>query len=209
MLQDEFGLRHGLGYKRDLGAAPVLTQKASLTARRAAPATRGATYAERLKLTDVLGYVAKAGYARDVWRCCGLCRETWRWVPPSMSPADAARMRRDSALWQAIIDLPHRFRHTRLMMASMRGDSVRIRELCEWHANVNSVLPTSAGFIGLYMACLRERTRAFTELGKHGAEVSRQATSHLGPLAFAVASGSVKCVRLLLAAGAGRGAVRT
>ena len=58
-------------------------------------------------LLDVAWIVAKNGYAADVWRCCGICREMWRWIAPELSEEDAARVRRDHPFWQAIINLRH------------------------------------------------------------------------------------------------------
>jgi hypothetical protein len=38
-------------------------------------------YERRLKLTDVIGFVALNGYARESSACAGLNRETWRCIP--------------------------------------------------------------------------------------------------------------------------------
>ena len=49
-------------------------------------------------------------------RVTGLCRDTWRCVPPGLSAADAARVRAEHPIWRAVIDLPHgRYGWTRLM----------------------------------------------------------------------------------------------
>ena len=70
-------------------------------------------------LLDVAWIVAKNGYAADVWRCSGLCREMWRWIAPLLSEEDAARVRRDHPFWQAIINLPLGPRgDTRLILAA-------------------------------------------------------------------------------------------
>ena len=75
------------------------------------PATRSAVaaavaheYEKRLKLTDVIGFVALNGYASETDACAGLCRETWRCIPAGLSAADADRVRRDHPLWQAIVN---------------------------------------------------------------------------------------------------------
>jgi hypothetical protein len=66
------------------------------------PATRSVVAAEayerRLKLTDIIGFVALNGYAREADACAGLNRETWRCIPAGLSAADADRVRRDHPL---------------------------------------------------------------------------------------------------------------
>ena len=62
-------------------------------ARRSRPADDDEAYERRLKLTDVIGFVALNGYAREANACSGLCRETWRCIPAGLSAADADRVR--------------------------------------------------------------------------------------------------------------------
>jgi hypothetical protein len=94
-------------------------------------------YERRLKLTDVIGFVALNGYAREADACAGLCRETWRCIPPGLSAADADRVRRDHPLWQAIIDLKHgEYKQTRLSCAALEGHLMCVRELCDWRADI-------------------------------------------------------------------------
>ena len=88
-------------------------------------------------LLDVAWVVAKNGYAADVWRCCGICREMWRWIAPELSEEDAARVRRDHPFWQAIINLPHFNGRTRLMLAAQHGALTRAETLIAWHADVH------------------------------------------------------------------------
>jgi hypothetical protein len=38
-------------------------------------------YERRLMLTDIIGFVALNGYAREASRCAGLNRETWLCIP--------------------------------------------------------------------------------------------------------------------------------
>jgi hypothetical protein len=107
------------------------------------PATRSVVAAEAydrwLKLTDVIGLVAQNGYAREADACAGLCRETWRCIPAGLSAADADRVRRDHPLWQAIIDLEHgEDKETRLFRAARKGNLSRVRELCDWRADVEA-----------------------------------------------------------------------
>jgi hypothetical protein len=108
------------------------------------PATRSAVAAEayerRLKLTDVIGFVAQNGYAREANACAGLCRETWRCIPAGLSAADTDRVRRDHPLWQAIINLRHgKWKETRLIWAARKGMLSRVRELCDWRAGIEEV----------------------------------------------------------------------
>ena len=87
-------------------------------------------YERRLKLTDVIGFVAQNGYAREASRCAGLCRETWRYIPPWLSASDADRVRRDHPLWQAIINLEHSsWEMTRLCTAANNSRLARVREI--------------------------------------------------------------------------------
>ena len=107
------------------------------------PTTRSVAAAEayerRLKLTDIIGYVALNGYAREVEACAGLNRETWRCVPPGLSAADADRVRAGHPLWQAIINLRHgEWKETRLSWAACKGKLALVRELCEWRADVEA-----------------------------------------------------------------------
>jgi hypothetical protein len=104
------------------------------------PAEDDDAYERRLKLTDVIGFVALNGYAREADACAGLCRETWRFIPAGLSAADADRVRRDHPLWQAIIDLRHgKYKSTRLDLAALKGSLNCVRELCDWRADIEAV----------------------------------------------------------------------
>ena len=110
-------------------------------ARRPRPADDDEAYERRLKLTDVIGFVAQNGYAREASRCAGLNRETWRCIPAVLSAADADRVRRDHPLWQAIIDLKQTkgyWKETRLGSAARHGHLARVRELCDWRADIEA-----------------------------------------------------------------------
>ena len=96
-------------------------------------------YEQRLKLTDVIGFVALNGYASEASRCAGLNRETWRCIPAGLSASDADRVRRDHPLWQAIIDLKHgEDKGTRLGWAAYYGHLARVCELCDWRADIEA-----------------------------------------------------------------------
>ena len=137
-------------------------------ARRIPPADDDDAYERRLKLTDVIGFVALNGYAREANACAGLCRETWRCIPPGLSAADADRVRRDHPLWQAIINLQHgEYKQTRLCSAALDGHLMCVRELCDWRAdmeaaNVNGATP-------LRGACVNGDVDVVRELLAHGA----------------------------------------
>jgi hypothetical protein len=110
-------------------------------ARRPRPAEDDEAYERRLKLTDVIGFVALNGYAREASRCAGLNRETWRCIPAGLSAADADRVRRDHPLWQAIINLKQTkgsWKETRLCWATCRCHLARVRELCDWRADIEA-----------------------------------------------------------------------
>ena len=98
-------------------------------------------YERRLKLTDVIGFVALNGCAREANACAGLCRETWRCIPAGLSASDADRVRRDHPLWQAVINLKHKHVWrvaTRLGWAAINGQLARVRELCDWRADIEA-----------------------------------------------------------------------
>jgi hypothetical protein len=169
------------------------------------PATRSVVAAEayerRLKLTDVIGYVALNGYAREANACSGLCRETWRCIPAGLSATDADRVRRDHPLWQAIINLKHNtLFETRLGWAARSGDLARVRELCDWRADVeatdcfNETPLVSASYYGHH--------EVVRELLSHGANVNVASIHGYTALMWSSILGHVEVVRALLAAGA-------
>ena len=172
-------------------------------AREPPPAETDDAYERRLKLTDIIGFVAQNGYAREANTCAGLCRETWRCIPAGLSASDADRVRRDHPLWQAIIDLRHgRLKRTRLSLAASYGDLARLRELCDWRADVGAQSASGwtallyASNMGLDEGCVRE-------LITRGANVNAiGVTSKWTPLLLACLSGHAHIVRLLLTAGA-------
>jgi len=171
------------------------------------PATRSVVAAEayerRLKLTDVIGFVAQNGYAREASRCAGLCRETWRCIPAGLSAADADRVRRDHPLWQAIIDLKPRMgflKETRLGWAARCGHLARVRELCDWRADIEA-----ADYISctpLIRASTYGHHEVVRELLSRGANTN--AVDCYGSTALLESSsrGHVEVVRALLAVGA-------
>jgi hypothetical protein len=158
-------------------------------------------YERRLKLTDIIGFVALNGYAREADACAGLCRETWRCIPAGLSAADADRVRRDHPLWQAIINLEHGYyKRTRLLQAAENGDLARVRELCDWRADVEP--RDRYGWTALYCACSAECADCARELINRKADTNATSNRGFTPLMAACLNRRVDTVRLLLAAGA-------
>jgi hypothetical protein len=152
-------------------------------------------YKRRLKLTDVIGFVALNGYAREVNACSGLCRETWRCIPAGLSSADADRVRRDHPLWQAIINLVHgRDGLSRLGLAARRADLARVRELCDWRADIEAGTPLMTAIDFGHLDVVRE-------LLSHGANVNAVSSYGFTALSRSSYLGHVEVVRALLAAG--------
>jgi hypothetical protein len=170
-------------------------------ARRPRPADDDEAYERRLKLTDVIGFVALNGYAREANTCAGLNRETWRCIPAGLSAADADRVRRDHPLWQAIINLKHgAFKQTRLCWAARCGHLARVRELCDWRADVeatdyynNTPLITAIDYGHLDVV---------HELLYRGADANAANCNGWTSLIWSSYFGHVEVVRALLAAGA-------
>ena len=101
-------------------------------------------------------------------RVTGLCRDTWRCVPPGLSAADAARVRAEHPIWRAVIDLPHGSNGmTRLMCAAQEGKLTIVRSLCDWHAGLE--VRDSNGRTALYYAYFHCRTGCALELIARGA----------------------------------------
>ncbi len=159
-------------------------------------------YERRLKLTDVIGFVAQNGYAREASRCARLNRETWRCIPAGLSAADADRVRRDHPLWLAIIDLKHgkHIKESRLHWAARSGNLVRVRELCDWRADIEAT--DCYDYTPLHYASIYGNLEIVRELLSRGADAN--AANRYGDTALILSSvkGHVEVVRVLLAAGA-------
>ena len=167
------------------------------------PAEDDDAYERRLKLTDVIGFVALNGYAREASRCAGLCRETWRCIPAGLSASDADRVRRDHPLWQAIIDLKHKhswLTATRLGWAAYNGHLALVRELCDWRADIEAA--DMYGDTPLKDASYRGHLDIVRELLARGANVNVVNNSGWTPLMCSSCYGHIEVVRALLAAGA-------
>jgi hypothetical protein len=68
-----------------------------------------------------------------------MCHDTWRCVPPGLSAADAARVRAEYPIWRSVIDVKYGPSHmTRLMWAVRNGKLALVRELCDWHADMEA-----------------------------------------------------------------------
>ena len=167
---------------------------------RLTPEEEDDAYERRLKLTDVIGFVALNGYAREADACAGLCRETWRCIPAGLSAADADRVRRDHPLWQAIIDLKHgKYSMTRLGRAAYKGKLSRVRELCDWRADIEAA--DKDGRTPLFNASYSGHHDVVRELLDHGANVEAAANGWTS-LLIASHFGHLDVVRELLTRGA-------
>ena len=133
-------------------------------------------------------------------RVTGLCRDTWRCVPPGLSAADADRVRAEHPIWRAVIDLPNRDGWTRLMFAAVDYKLTIVRSLCDWHAGLE--VRDLDGVTALHWACYYDRADCARELIARGADVNVGTTNGFTPLMHACSSGYIDIVRLLLAAGA-------
>ena len=174
------------------------------------PAEDDEEYERRLKLTDVIGFVAQNGYAREANACAGLCRETWRCIPAGLSAADADRVRRDHPLWQAIIDLMHgggEWKQTRLGWAAYNGHLVRVRELCDWRADIEAT--NMYGYTPLWCASRRGHLDIVRELLARGASIEAATNDGVTSLFIASQWGHHDVVRELLARGASIEAARS
>jgi hypothetical protein len=170
-------------------------------ARRLRPAEDDDAYERRLKLTDVIGFVALNGYAREASRCAGLNRETWRCIPAGLSAADADRVRRDHPLWQAIINLKHgALKQTRLCLAARSGHLARVRELCDWRADIEAT--DCYDFTPLVSASYNGHHEVVRALLSRGANANAVASYGNTALIWSSYFGHVEVVRALLAAGA-------
>ena len=165
------------------------------------PAEDDDAYERRLKLTDIIGFVALNGYAREANACAGLNRETWRCIPAGLSASDADRVRRDHPLWQAIIDLKHGgWKQTRLGWAAIKGHLACVRELCDWRADIEGA--DVVGNTPLFYASERGHLDVVRELLARGANVNAVSSIGYTPLMWSGYFGRVEVVRVLLAAGA-------
>ena len=174
------------------------------------PATRSIVAAEayerRLKLTDVIGFVALNGYAREANACAGLNRETWRCIPAGLSASDADRVRRDHPLWQAIINLRHgALKETRLGQTSLYGHLARVRELCDWRADIEAA--DTDGCTPLYNASVQGHLDIVRELLARGANIETANNNGATSLIIASYNSHLDIVRELLARGANVNAV--
>ena len=138
---------------------------------------------------------------RDRCRLAATCCATWRCVPAGLSASDADRVRRDHPLWKAIIDLRHGWhKTTRLGMASRRGNLARVRDLCDWRADIEAA--DTNGSTPLLWACSNGHRDIVRELLASGANVNAVTIGGYTPLIWLSYYGHVEVVRAMLAAGA-------
>jgi hypothetical protein len=130
----------------------------------------------------------------------GLCRDTWRFVPPGLNAAEAVRVRAEHPIWRAVIDVRGRYERTRLMWAASEGKLEQVRSLCDWRASLE--MRNSYGLTVLHWACTFGRKDCARELIARGADVNAATTYGYTPLMNACSCGRIDTVRLLLAAGA-------
>ncbi len=138
---------------------------------------------------------------RDRERLAATCRGTWRYVPAGLSAADADRVRCNHPLWQAIINLKQgALKQTRLSWAARRGHLARVRELCDWRADIeatdlfNSTPLIHASYLG--------QLDVVRELLSRGANVNAADCNGYTALLESSSCGHVEVVRALLAEGA-------
>ena len=143
---------------------------------------------------------------RDQCRLAATCRATWCCVPAGLSASDADLVRRDHSLWQAIIDLRHGKRKmTRLGWAASNGHLARVRELCDWRADVEAA--DTFGGTPLYHASYRGHLDIVRELLARGANIEAADSYGWTSLLRASDRGHLDIVRELLARGADVNAV--
>jgi len=139
--------------------------------------------------------------SQDRKRLAATCRGTWRFIPAGLSAADADRVRRDHPLWQAIINLKHGdWKETRLCSAARGGHLARVRELCDWRADVEAA--DCYNNTPLVYAIIYGQLEVVRELLARGANANAVDDGGYTPLIFSSLRGHVEVVRALLAAGA-------
>ena len=145
---------------------------------------------------------------RDREHLAATCRGTWRYVPAGLSAADADRVRCNHPLWQAIIDLKRDLKHglyfkeTRLHWAARSGNLARVRELCDWRADIEATDRNNR--TPLMTASRMGHHEVVRELLFHGANVNAVPGYGWTALMLSSCKGHVEVVRALLAAGAGK-----
>jgi hypothetical protein len=140
---------------------------------------------------------------RDREHLAATCRGTWRCIPAGLSAADADRVRRDHPLWQAIIDLKPTmgfWKDTRLGWAARCGHLARVRELCDWQADIEAT--DCYNHTPLLHASSQGHNDVVRELLAHGANANAVSSYGNTVLIWSSYFGHVEVVRALLAVGA-------
>ena len=137
----------------------------------------------------------------DCVRLAATCRETWRYIPPGLCAVDADRVRRDHPLWKTIIDFKYRWsQKTRLGLAASVGNLARVRELCDWRADIEAA--GEHGCTPLHYASDHGHLDVVCELLVRGANIEAAMSDGTTCLYVASSSGHLDVVRELLARGA-------
>ena len=152
--------------------------------------------------TQPLELVAACLTPRELQRLAATCHETWFVVPPGLSAADAARVRVGHSIWPRIVNRTHRdwSKETRLHWAARQGRLSRVRELCDWRAELDAA--NALGVRPLFFASQGGHLDVVRELLDRGASVDAATASGDTSLLAASRQGHLDVVRALLARGA-------
>jgi ankyrin repeat protein len=151
-----------------------------------AAADLAALLARRVRLDEVMGYVALRGWTRDGAHAFAATRDQWR---------------NDVQMQWGLAKARHGERRmTRLMWACREGRLPRVRELIAWTSDVNAV--DARGWAPLHFACAEGHLEVARELLARGAKI--EAKDKSGDTALHIASfhSHLEVVHLLIERGA-------
>ena len=122
-------------------------------------------------------------------------------MPPEFSAADAERVRAGHPIWHAVIDLKYgEFEMKRLARAAVNGKLARVRELCDWHADIEAM--DADGWTPLMFASAHDHVDIIRELLGRGANIETVDVHNESSLCGASLCGHLGAVHELLARGA-------